>query len=193
MTYFPDLAPCAYFGGEERATALIAVAWLERGHEYSRGPVPEVVMRRLAEFRLHAWEPFNFFGSHNCDLCEHSPERTARALLIPSDEWKKGRRPSGGPDRDGLSCTNLFVPNGCTLFVAPEMILHYVRSHQYCPPASFCDALLACPDMGSDAYFTAMWGTTWADIERKNMAPGKDFDQIMTQEIQWYRERQARS
>lgn len=34
----------------------------------------------------------------------------------------------------------------------PELILHYVDAHEYCPPQPFLDAILACPPMRSTAY-----------------------------------------
>ena len=193
MTYFPDLTPCTYFGEGEHGTAFVAVAWLERGHEYARGSVAAAVFRRLADFRAHAWEPFNCFGFHNCDLCEDSPRPTAGAEFIPFKEWRKDGHQQGTMDHDGLSCKNLYVPSGRKIYVAPEMILHYVRIHEYRPPGQFCDALVTCPDMGSDAYFTAMSSTTWADIERRSAPPGRDFDQMMAHEVELYREWRAKS
>lgn len=184
MTYFPDLTPCTYFGEGELATAFIAVAWLERGHEYARGSVAGAVFRRLADFRAHVWQPFISCGFHNCDLCEDSPRLK---------EWRKDGHRQGTMDHGGLSCTNLYVPSGRKIYVAPEMILHYVKIHEYRPPDQFCDALMICPYVGSDAYFTAMSSTTWADIERRRAPPGQDFDQMMAQEVEWYRESQAKT
>jgi len=44
MTWFPDLSPCSYFG-DEFASGLLAVGWLEGGHDYQRGDVPAEVAR----------------------------------------------------------------------------------------------------------------------------------------------------
>jgi hypothetical protein len=38
------------------------------------------------------------------------------------------------------------------IYVCPELITHYVNAHYYKPPEVFCDAVLACPAMGSLEY-----------------------------------------
>jgi hypothetical protein len=42
------------------------------------------------------------------------------------------------------------------VFVAPDAILHYVERHNYLPPRQFLDAVITCPEMGSEPYFTAL-------------------------------------
>jgi hypothetical protein len=73
------------------------------------------------------WQPFYFRGSHSCELCGRS----------------RGTH-------------NLFVPGAGFVYVAPEMIVHYVDAHSYMPPESFLQALRSCPEMGSDAYLAAL-------------------------------------
>jgi hypothetical protein len=42
------------------------------------------------------------------------------------------------------------------LYAAPSLILHYIDAHEYAPPEAFCEAVLACPPMGSEAYLQAI-------------------------------------
>jgi hypothetical protein len=42
--------------------------------------------------------------------------------------------------------------NGSFIFVAPELILHYIDAHAYQPPMEFSQAVLACPPVPSTAY-----------------------------------------
>jgi hypothetical protein len=51
---------------------------------------------------------------------------------------------------------NLFIPGEGVLYVAPELIVHYVDAHEYAPPIEFQRAVLACPPMRSAAYFKAI-------------------------------------
>ena len=44
------------------------------------------------------------------------------------------------------------IPAATELFIAPELILHYVEEHRYCPPQSFIDAVRQCPEQGSREY-----------------------------------------
>jgi len=48
------------------------------------------------------------------------------------------------------------VPTNSVLFVAPEMVLHYVEQHSYRPPRDFVDAVLSCPLPGSPEYVRAV-------------------------------------
>jgi hypothetical protein len=51
---------------------------------------------------------------------------------------------------------NVFVPGNDKIYVAPELILHYIDQHGYSPPAEFQQAVLDCPTMRSVAYLRAI-------------------------------------
>jgi hypothetical protein len=136
MTWFADLSECTYFG---RACArhLRAVGWLERGKPFPRG-MPFLgalanrdVLRKLSKLLENPWQLVPLRGWHTCDFC-----------FLP----RRGTR----------SISNLFVPGQGTIYVCPELILHYIRRHGYVPPAEFTRAVLECPPMRSDAYFDAL-------------------------------------
>ncbi|MFZ3217848.1 MAG: hypothetical protein WA192_17440 [Candidatus Acidiferrales bacterium] len=40
--------------------------------------------------------------------------------------------------------------------MAPSMILHYIDVHDYEPPEVFWEAVMNCPEMGSEAYRQAL-------------------------------------
>lgn len=48
------------------------------------------------------------------------------------------------------------MPAEEVIYVAPAMIAHYMRDHDYRPPEAFCTAVLACPDPATDAYYAAL-------------------------------------
>ena len=146
MTYFADLAPCTYFdfGGEQSqkpdrippifwAERLRAVGWLDDKHNFPRGAVQTEVQARLALFIQDPWEPCHFMGWHTCELC-----------------------PTADGETRPRSIRNIFVPATGFLYVAPELILHYIERHQYLPPDEFCHAVLACPLRRSRAYLSAV-------------------------------------
>jgi hypothetical protein len=108
------------------ASALRAVGWLSSEHSYPKGVLDGEESRRLVSLVASCWQPFYFRGHHSCEFC--------------------GR----------IGTRNLFVPGEGVVYVAPEMIVHYVEVHSYRPPDAFLEALGSCPEMGSDAYFTAL-------------------------------------
>ena len=68
VMYFPDLSPCGYFPFRV-ADQLVAVGWLESGHSYARGDVPEPFVVRLTELLVNPWQPSRILGWHDCAFC----------------------------------------------------------------------------------------------------------------------------
>jgi hypothetical protein len=133
MTYIEDLAPCRYFG-EILGARLLAVGWLEPGFDYPRGDPGQEVYEKLKRLLREAWQPFTFHGFHVCGLCTHD-----------------GYRSSG----------NLFVPSRGVTYASPGGIIHYIEAHEYCPPREYCDAVIACPGIGSPEYFESLRACGW--------------------------------
>ena len=103
-----------------------SVGWLEAGHPYQRGPVPDEF---LVSLKRHVAEAYQFalsVGVHHCSLC---PEGKAQAGKL-----------------------NLMIPTSRLLYVAPELIVHYIEDHGYQPPQEFIEAVLACPEQESEEY-----------------------------------------
>ena len=111
------------------AERVLAVGWLENGHEYPTGASDESFYQRLAELSQDPWEPFVSGGWHECSLCQFNGARSG---------------------------SNIYIPAGRILFVAPALVEHYVSAHHYAPPAAFISAVLNSPDMRSQEYRMAL-------------------------------------
>jgi hypothetical protein len=137
MTYYPDLSACDYFGSTD--VPLVAIGWLENGRPVPTGEVPEQVFEELRELLREPWAPVVFAGWHDCDLCvyRYGPSKMRT-----------------NPNTVGFK--NLFVPGDAKIYVAPELILHYIDQHGYSPPAEFQQAVLDCPTMRSVPYLKAI-------------------------------------
>ena len=101
MPWFADLSPCTYFG-EECATFLRSVGWLERGRPFATASVNSEVFMRLLEMVKDPWQPSIFTGVHCCDLClyegngagvknsDFSPSRAGRSTTARRTEfWRR--------------------------------------------------------------------------------------------------------
>ena len=143
-TYFEDLSPCAYFGHFREK--LKAVGWLASGHLYPQRQteLSETHFCQLLRLLQCPWEPEHFLGSEACRFC------------LATGNYDKRRR----LERYGLvvhfGVSNLFVPGKDCVYVAPSMIAHYVDAHNYEPPNEFWEAVMSCPEMGSDSYKQAL-------------------------------------
>lgn len=140
-TYYEDLSPI----GEK----FKVVGWLAPGHTYNRGEVQEDVFRKLLQLLVNPWEPDVLMGYHECQFCP--PEDS-----LDTEAFDRRHR----LEHHGLVVVfgraNLFVPADGFIYVAPSMMAHYVDAHGYAPPAAFWEAVLNCPEMGSDAYRQAL-------------------------------------
>lgn len=103
--------------------SLRAVGWLSPEHAYTRGDVSPKHIRLLKEHLSDAFQTSFFMGCHTCEFCLRRRKQM-----------------------------NLIVPTSEVVYVAPEMILHYVTEHGYRPPDCFFEALQACPKQGSPDY-----------------------------------------
>jgi hypothetical protein len=119
MSWYPDLGTVTMIDGGEHVRAI---GWLSEEHPFPVGDMPPEFLDRLREFAGRCSDSTralgwgSFLGWHDCELC-------------------------GGSRGRG----NFGVPCGDLLFVAPEMVSHYVKVHRYRPPAEFITALMESP------------------------------------------------
>jgi hypothetical protein len=135
MAYEPDLATTGLFGIQ---APVKSVGYLSREHDYPKGDVSDAVFDRMASLvLLHL---LNTLGYHDCDLGFCASNRRQPELY-----WR-GMRISRS------SSSNILVPDKTVIYMAPQLILHYIKEHRYRPPGCFLEAVLNCPEPGSDEY-----------------------------------------
>ena len=128
MTCYQDLEAIDYFP-VDKDVALRAVGWLGTKFKFSTGKVSQQFFNKLCELAENPWQPMISPGFHICELCQfQNYEHTARGT------------------------NNLFIPFNGAIYVAPELIVHYINVHHYLPPIVFLDAVIQCPDMQSIDY-----------------------------------------
>lgn len=182
--FLEDLTPCLYVASSlGEGEKLKAVGWLAMGHPYPRRQIQLLESRfgQLLRLLINPWEPLCFMGSHKCEFCpeedfqgsledcnrREEPHITHRVVDGVVHEWIQWQAPHLEAynrrhriERDGLvvhfGATNLYVPAEGCVYVAPSMIAHYVEVHSYEPPAAFWDAVMNCPEMGSETYRQAL-------------------------------------
>jgi len=130
MSWFPDLGTVTMIDAGEHVRA---VGWLSDAQPFPVGDVPGEFLTRLQEFSRR-WSDSaialgwgSFMGYHDCELC-------------------------GGSMASG----NFGVPWGNFLFVAPQMVPHYIEVHRYCPPHQFIRAVMESPLPGTEEYGVAV-------------------------------------
>ena len=132
MSYFADMGTltmgCA-------GACVRAVGWLDPDHPFTSGPTPAGFVDCLQRFvqasaRAEVSRHFGLFmGAHACEFCD---------------------------DSKAPGFSNIGVPSGEVIFIAPELIVHYVSRHSYCPPTAFVTAVVTSPLPGTVEYSIAV-------------------------------------
>jgi hypothetical protein len=126
MSFFPDMGRQSQVASGDHVRAI---GWLHPDHSYPRGEVPAEFLARLKEFTARS-------------------DGSAEALYFPAAAgWHT--REFCGKAQGGK---NFGVPSGDLLFVAPEMVVHYIEEHDYGPPAEFVEAVLRSPLPDTEEY-----------------------------------------
>lgn len=125
--YFADLSHGCLLGS---GSDICAVGWLDKHHSYPKGPVPNSFLETLKRHIQTAWQPVVSAGLYECSFCE------------VGQTWGAGG--------------NVWIPAPKVVYIAPEMITHYIETHDYQPPDEFIEAVLACPVQDSVEYQQAM-------------------------------------
>jgi hypothetical protein len=118
------------------------VGYLTPSESYPRGEVSEEVFERLVGLvkrPLVAWFGYHYCKLDSCGSGQPPPELRYKGLVIPT------------------RCdSDILVPDKADLYIAPALILHYIRCHNYLPPSYFLNAVLACPEPRSPEYLAAI-------------------------------------
>jgi hypothetical protein len=123
-----------------------AVGWLSRAHAFSTGGVSPDFVNTLRRHIRAAWQPVAAGGMYRCEFCL---SRTDGGI-------------TGGSG-------NVWIPTADVIYVAPELVLHYIEAHSYRPPTGFVAAVLDCPEQNSEAFrlrmqrFPGWWAKCLAD------------------------------
>ena len=127
--YLPDLE--IYPSGEHRSKLTAkAVGWLDANHPYPKGNSTDIFVQNL--WHRCKNPPIKHFGYHVCGLCGH-------------DENNWGIRIDNGQEQFDVGNGDIIVFGQEDIYVAPNMIYHYVVNHNYQPPDSFVIATLNSP------------------------------------------------
>lgn len=104
-----------------------AIGWLDDKHPFRQGSVdPRFVPALKRLLHPSMFVPVAAAGPHCCELCQKHKD-----------------------------ASNLFVPAGDLLYVAPAMVVHYIDEHRYQPPSEFVAAVLNAPIPGTSGYTEA--------------------------------------
>jgi hypothetical protein len=130
MTFLPDGAPFTY--GDAPEPDMIAIGWLDASEPFTTGSVPSEFVERL-RILCRDHEVNRTRGWHYCNLCPPSPgPELPRPVAVDSPE---------GEFYVGHSEIRVVGPSG-TRYAAPQMIIHYVETHEYKPPDDFIAGVL---------------------------------------------------
>ena len=123
---FDDLSPYSYTRMTSKAS-LKNVGWLSESVPFCQAPTPPGLLAKIEAATLPLRNPMR--GIHGCPLCEHEHISEAiegrEFLLGMSEAW--------------------FPSPHDEVYIAPSLLLHYVKRHDYLPPTELVQAAVALP------------------------------------------------
>lgn len=128
--YFEDLTPYTYLKLFRKAQRqpILNVGWLDAQHSFTLGPIKDGILDRLFEqcgIRMNLTK-----GYHVCPFCP------------PPASFVTGLRVTRHGKTLVLGDAEIHVHGDGVIFVAPNLVFHYVEAHGYRPPDAFLAALL---------------------------------------------------
>ncbi|RSS73348.1 hypothetical protein [Streptomyces sp. WAC06614] len=126
MTYYPDLATYDY--DYHAPPEGLTIGWLEGDEAFPTGESSDEFVTDLLD--LGAFLDHKARGFHHCTIC---PVLTEPMATSPR---------TGQTYPLGHAEIRATAPDG-TLYVAPNLIIHYVQEHGYLPPTQFVEAVRA--------------------------------------------------
>jgi len=139
MAWYQDLEDCDYLG----PLKFKAVGWLDHQHDFPKGPCNRAFINKLLSLNRNKWEPIQFLGFHNCNLCAGDGPYN---FMIEDNPVLVG-------------ASNLWIPDVSAqcIYLAPTLIFHYIEDHEYLPPTAFVEAVLNCPSMQTPEFFEHLY------------------------------------
>jgi len=128
--YFADLTKYTYSQStisQSEKASLINIGWLDRDHEYNKGDVSPKFLDRLCDFC--SLPATSTMGVHTCEICNNTNPIVCnkirdRGVHVGSSEiW-------------------VIANMSNVVYIAPDLIYHYVLDHHYLPPGEFIRAVL---------------------------------------------------
>lgn len=121
LMYFADMSQYSYDG--EARQSMLNVGWLDAAASYNKGEVSQELIQKL--LRLCRKPVNRTRGWHRCPFCKPYPVK----VTVDGEEICLGDAEIRVQSENGVA------------FAAPNLLCHYVRDHEYQPPAEFLDAL----------------------------------------------------
>lgn len=112
-----------------RGVDILNIGWLSREHPFPKGQATQPFLHWL--FRFCSRPRALTMGHHICEFCDASDRR--QGMTVEEEDGVRIELGSG----------EIHVPaSDERIYVAPDLIYHYVIAHGYLPPQDFIDALV---------------------------------------------------
>ena len=93
-------------------------------------------------------------GYHDCEFCNGSEDFVSWDWRKMTDNPHSIKPPTCGEHCLGSGDILVFGPE--EIYIAPDLIYHYISDHDYSPPDEFVQAVLSSPLPNSAEYFARM-------------------------------------
>lgn len=141
--YYPDLARYDQSDRFDTPKTAVYVGWLDAQHYYRTGKPAALFLEKLWEYCTNPLQLT--LGYHHCAFCQQEGE-----LGIEVEYNNRSFTFGTGEIR--------VIGHHKVSYIAPDMIFHYVATHNYLPPSEFIEAVLDSPAPPETASYRRRYG-----------------------------------
>lgn len=139
MAYYKDLTPYEY--GECYNDKTVNIGWIDDVHPYSKGKITD-------EFIFFLWEYIKYPINRTRGVYHNKRLDSQKTFHIAHYE--------GYHITLGDAEIRVVDIENDVIYAAPNLVLHYIITHQYLPPEQFVNAVINGPKPNSDIYSNSM-------------------------------------
>jgi|WetSurMetagenome_2_1015567.scaffolds.fasta_scaffold39275_2 hypothetical protein len=125
MAFYEDLSDYEFYD-MCKSEKILNIGWLDSKHEYRSGKVPDEVVAKILQLCSNPMHRTR--GYHLCPFC--SKPSFGIEVQFENELFKLG------------SAEIMVRGQDKTIYMAPDMIYHYITKHNYLPPGEYIRALI---------------------------------------------------
>jgi hypothetical protein len=130
----------------ENGEIYINIGWIDKDHIFNKGHIDPFIVEYI-KTKCHTDCVNMTAGHHVCDLCYPGKLSVFDVVGINLhehpvlDKYQCEIIKNAIHVDNGIGNGEIKIIDGNDIYISPQMIIHYIENHGYCPPDAYIDAV----------------------------------------------------